>query len=145
MASWRVQHVLEEVIIFSWLWPRLIALERAIMKDCPNWLLHYSLFILLSSLSPLGISQMSFMWDLPLGGERLLFLNDGRWWGCRAEELGQLTWPRGESLQVCGSHRNGALTPEGGRTWEYSAVWFRSLRYTWGIIGSSSRSPLSSL
>lgn len=112
------------------------------MKDCPNWLLHYSLFILLSSLSPLGISQMSFMWDLPLGCERLLFLNDGRWLGCRAEELGQLTRPRGESLQVSGSHGNRTLTPEGGRTWEYSAVWFRSLKYTWGIIGNCSRPPL---
>ena len=72
------------------------------MKGCPNWLLHYSLFILLSSLSPLGISQMSFVWDLPLGCERPLFLNDGRWLGCKAEVLGQLTRPRGEASRSVG-------------------------------------------
>lgn len=49
-----------------------------------------------------------------------LFLNDGRRLDCRAEDLGQLTWPRGESLQVCGSHRNRTLTPEGERPWGHS-------------------------
>lgn len=114
------------------------------MKGCPNWLLHYSLFTLLSSLSPLGISQMSFMWNLPLGCERPLFLNDGRRLGCRAEELGQLTWPRGESLQAYGSHRNRTRTPQWERPWKYSAEWSWSWKCAWRITGSRSRAPLSS-
>lgn len=113
------------------------------MKGCPNWLLHYSLFILLSSLSPLGISQMSFMWDLPLGCERPLFLNDGRWLGCRLRILD--SWHDSEespsgSLGV----RNRTRTPGGERTWEYSAIWSRSLKCPWEIIGRSSRAPFSS-
>lgn len=70
-----------------------------------------------------------------------LFLNDGRRLGCRAEDLGRLTWPKGESLQVCGSHRNRTLTPEGERPWEHCS---RALRCTWGIMGTSSRPPSSS-
>lgn len=82
------------------------------MKGCPNWLLHYSLFILLSSLSPLGISQMSFTWDLPLGCERPLFLNDRRWLGCGAPN-GQLTRPEGSPSRSVGVTQTGHSLPRG--------------------------------
>lgn len=95
-----------EAIIFSWLTMTKINSSWEGYNERPLQLASTFFFIFLA-LIPVTFKYQSnvILWDLPLGCERPLFLNDGRRLGCRAEELGTVTRPRGESLQVCGSHR----------------------------------------
>lgn len=57
------------------------------MKGRPNWLLHFSLFFLLSSLSPLSISGMSFCEICPLDVKGLSFLMIGGDWASGLRSL----------------------------------------------------------
>lgn len=145
IATWCGQHVLEEVIIFSRLTMTKI---NSSWKGCNERLpqLASTLFFIYSALIPVTfghqpnvvyVRSAPWMWNP-------LFLNDGWWLGCRAEERGQLTWPRGDSLRVCGSPRNKTLTPEGERPWGHSADWSRPWRCTWWMVGSHSKASRSS-
>lgn len=108
--------MLGEAIIFSWLTMTKINSSWEGCNERPPQLAS-TFFFLILALIPVTFKYQPnvILWDLPLGCERPLFLNDGRWLGCRTEELRKLTRPRGESLQVCGSHTP-RMFPLGRRT-----------------------------
>ena len=137
-ASWCVQHVLEEVIIFSRLTMTKI---NSSWKGCDERLpqLTSALFFIYPALIPVtfGHQPKCHLYEIcPLDVKGLSFLMMGGELGCEAEVLVQLTWPRGESSRSMGvigtGHSLLARAWGGGgmgreRTWEYSAIWSRSL------------------
>lgn len=140
--------MLGEAIIFSWLTMTKINSSWEGYNERPPQLASTFFFIFLA-LIPVTFKYQPnvILWDLPLGCERPLFLNDGRWLGCRAEELRKLTRPRRESLQVCGGHRP-RMFPLGRRTTcecECSAVLEWLTRCAWVSRRPPSQQPCNIL
>lgn len=136
--------MLGEAIIFSWLTMTKINSSWEGYNERPPQLAS-TFFFIFSTLIPVTFKHQRnvILWDLPLGCERPLFLNDRWWLGLRAEELGWLTRPRGQSSGLWESQTQGVNSRKGRNACMSScSVWVTGVRtgIRQGIKASLARS-----